>query len=180
MEAHAGGSIADGAEGEVALPFLRQTLGTLAYRAEKVLRDVPEGFAELRVSPGTRTPLHILTHMCDLMEWGARMARGTSRWQHVPAASWAEARERFFRGLADLDAALAEPAEGRALEPIFQGPIADALTHVGQLALLRGMAGAPVRPENYARARIRVGRVGPDQPAERSEFDGDASALRGR
>jgi hypothetical protein len=63
---------------------------------------------------------------------------------------------------------------------IFQGPVADALTHVGQLAMMRGAAGAPVRPESYARAEIRVGRVGREQAAARKEFDGDASARRRR
>jgi hypothetical protein len=160
-----------------ARPFLRHTLATLAYRAEKVVRDVPAGFAEAKVSPATRTPLQILTHMCDLMEWGERMARGVRRWQHVSCESWDEALARFFAGLEALDRALADtPADPNAEEAIFQGPIADALTHVGQLALLRGMAGVPIRPESYARATIRVGVVGPSQAAERVEFDGDASA----
>ena len=61
---------------------------------------------------------------------------------------------------------------------IFQGPIADALTHVGQLAMMRGAAGLAVRPESYARAEIRAGRVGLDQSAKRTEFDGDASKSR--
>jgi hypothetical protein len=157
--------------------LLRHTLATLAYRAEKVLRDVPEGFTDQRAGPTTRTPLAILTHMGDLMEWGERMARGERRWQHIPCQDWSAAHARFFTGLAALDAALAEEAVDRpAEEMIFQGPIADALTHVGQLAMLRGMAGAPVRPESYARATIRVGVVGISQSAERAEFDGDASA----
>jgi hypothetical protein len=157
--------------------FLRHTLATLAYRAEKVLRDVPDGFAHSRVAPTTRTPLQILTHMCDLMEWGERMARGTRRWQHTPCVDWDEAHARFFAGLQALDGALVEAVpDGAVQEAIFQGPVADALTHVGQLALLRGMAGIPVRPESYARASIRVGVVGLGQAAERVEFDGDASA----
>ena len=160
-----------------ARPFLRHTLATLAYRAEKVLRDAPAGFAHTKIGHATRTPLQILTHMCDLMEWGERMARGVRRWQHVPCEDWDEALARFFAGLQALDDALAEtPAEPAADEAIFQGPIADALTHVGQLAMLRGMAGVPVRPESYARAAIRVGVVGLSQGAERVEFDGDASA----
>jgi hypothetical protein len=158
-------------------PFIRHTLATLAYRAEKVLRDVPEGFASTKTGAATRTPLQILTHMCDLMEWGERMSRGVRRWQHSPCVDWDEAHARFFAGLAALDAALADgAANGAAQEAIFQGPIADALTHVGQLALLRGMAGAPVRPESYARATIRAGVVGLNQADERVEFDGDASA----
>ena len=157
--------------------FIRHTLATLAYRAEKVLRDVPEGFPSTRTGTTTRTPLQILTHMCDLMEWGERMSRGVRRWQHSASADWDEAHARFFAGLAALDAALAEAApDDAAQEAIFQGPIADALTHVGQLALLRGMAGIPVRPESYARAAIRTGVVGLSQAAERVEFDGDASA----
>ena len=157
--------------------FLRHTLATLAYRAEKVLRDAPAGFAQSKAGAATRTPLQILTHMGDLMEWGERMARGERRWQHVACKDWGDAHRRFFAGLAALDAALAETSANDSTdEAIFQGPVADALTHVGQLAMLRGMAGAPVRPESYARATIRVGVVGPEQSAERVEFDGDASA----
>jgi hypothetical protein len=160
-----------------ARPFLRHTVATLAYRAEKTLRDAPDGFPSFRASPATRTPLQIVVHLGDLMEWAERMARGERRWQHVACADWGEARDRFFRGLAALDQALAAaPAESLADEAIFQGPVADALTHVGQLAMLRGMAGAPVRPESYARAEIRVGVVGAEQSAKRTEFDGDASA----
>ena len=157
--------------------LLRHAVATLAYRAEKVLRDVPDDFADRRVSPGTRTPRQIVTHLGDLMEWAERMARGERRWQHVPSKGWSDARDRFFTSLAALDRALAEATpESLSGEAIFQGPVADALTHVGQLAMLRGMAGAPVRPESYARAEIREGVVGPEQSALRTEFDGDASA----
>ncbi len=157
--------------------MLRHTVATLAYRAEKVLRDVPAGFPELRVSPSTRTPFQILVHLGDLMEWAERMARGERRWQHITCTDWAEARDRFFRCLAALDAALADaPTAGRSEEATFQGPVADALTHVGQLALLRGIAGAPVKPESYARAEIQVGFVGREQSTQRTEFEGDASA----
>jgi hypothetical protein len=158
-------------------PFLRHTVATLAYRAEKVLRDVPDGFADHRASPATRTPFQILVHLGDLIEWGERMARGERRWQHVPCKDWRDAHARFFRGLVALDKALAESPEADDLEEaIFQGPVADALTHVGQLAMLRGMVGSPVRPESYARAEIRMGVVGQEQSTKRTEFDGDASA----
>jgi hypothetical protein len=162
-----------------AAELLRHAVATLAYRAEKVLREAPPGFAGTRLSPATRTPLEILSHLGDLTEWAARMARGEQRWQAVPATDWAEAAERFFRGLAELDAALAgAPAGSLASERILQGPIADALTHVGQLALIRGCCGDPVRPESYARADIRAGRVGRSQAPARAEFDGDASRPR--
>jgi len=156
--------------------FLRHTLATLAYRAEKALRDVPPEVADFRVSPSARTPLEILSHMGDLMEWGVRMAQGDRKWAAGPPAGWPQAHARFFEGMADLDRALVEAEyDPVRVERVFQGPIADALTHVGQIALLRGLAGAPVRPENYMRATIEVGRVGPDQATERSEFDGDGS-----
>ena len=82
---------------------------------------------------------------------------------------------RFFEQLATLDRELETLVPGAA-EPVIQGPLADALTHVGQLSMLRGMAGAPVRPESYARAEIVAGRTGREQAASKKEFDGDASA----
>lgn len=159
--------------------LLRHTLATLAYRGAKVLRDFPEGAVETRVSPGTRTPLELLSHLGDLMEWAEGLARGDYRWRAAPSSGWAEASERFFRGLAAVDAALAEGSpRSHPDAQIFQGPLADALTHVGQLAMLRGMLGSAVRPESYARAAIEAGRVGRDQAPARAEFDGDASRPR--
>ena len=156
--------------------FLRHAVATLAYRAEKVLRDAAPDFAGMRPSPASRTSLEVLSHLGDLMEWALSLARGENRWQAGEPQDWAGAHARFFQGLAALDAALAEePFKGRPTEMIFQGPIADALTHVGQLAMLRGMSGRAVRPESYARADIRAGSVGSRQPAPRAEFDGDAS-----
>jgi hypothetical protein len=159
--------------------LLRHTVATLAYRAEKVLRDPPAGFSEFRLAPTSRSPLEILLHLGDLLEWAERLARGEYRWQPGPVLPWDAARERFFADLAALDLALTEvSADDLPAEIVFQGPIADALTHVGQLSLLRGVAGAPVRPESYARAEIQIGRTGTEQAAPRGEFTGDASAKR--
>src|SRR5262245_48704545 len=159
--------------------FLRHTLATLAYRAEKALRDQPASFGAVRAGPASRSALELVGHLGDLMEWGERMARGDTRWEAGSPAEWNAAVDRFFAGLAAFDAAIAAPqvAADRALV-LFQGPIADALTHVGQLSLLRGLAAAPVRPESYARAEIRAGRVGREQSPVRKEFDGDASKRR--
>jgi len=159
--------------------LLRHTVATLAYRAEKVLREVPDGFAEFKLSANGRKAVEILGHMADLMEWGTRFTAGQYLWQPGEPASWDVSRDRFFRGVAALDAALANPAPNSyPLGVIFQGPIADALTHVGQLAMMRGAAGLAVRPESYARAEISTGRVGLDQSLKRTEFDGDASKSR--
>lgn len=160
---------------------LRHALATLAYRAGKALRDAPEGFADFRLAPAARTPVQIVAHLADLMEWSASCVDGPGRWQAGGTADWTGTTGRFFAGLAALDGALAAReagAEGPAFDPavLFQGPIADALTHVGQLAMLRGAAGAGLRPESFVKAEIRVGRVGIDQAAPGREFDGDASA----
>jgi hypothetical protein len=113
--------------------------------------------------------------MADLMSWGVSIAKGGYAWKPAGSDDWSAEVTRFYDGLAELDAALAsEPFTG-SVDKLIQGPLADALTHVGQLALMRGMAGFPVRPESYAKAAIVAGRVGLEQDAPRAEFDGDAS-----
>ncbi|HKJ02256.1 MAG TPA: hypothetical protein VJ997_07370 [Longimicrobiales bacterium] len=151
---------------------LRHTLATLAYRGSKALRDVPSSFGGFGAGEGTRTPLEILAHMGDLMAWALTQAQGEERWVDAAPTTWAGETARFFDGVAALDAFLASDAPlGQPEARIFQGAVADALTHVGQLNLLRRLAGAPIRGENYNRADIRIGRVGPDQSAPRREFD---------
>jgi hypothetical protein len=155
---------------------LRQLVATLAYRAAKVLRDIPSGFETASFGPATRRPVQIVAHLADLMAWGVRLARGEYVWTAGGSDDWAVEVARFFDGLAALDRELAAHAPGPGyMEKLIQGPLADAFTHVGQLAMLRGMAGAPVRPESYARAEIVAGRVGREQASPRAEFDGDAS-----
>ena len=158
---------------------LRQLAATLAYRAAKVLRDVPPSFATFSCGESTRRPVQIVAHMADLMAWGVTIAQAEIKWHASGSDDWEREVARFFEGLRALDAALAAdgPFKGSA-DKIIQGPLADALTHVGQLALLRGMDGVPVRPESYARAPIEAGRVGRDQAAPGYEFDGDASVRK--
>ena len=158
---------------------LRQMAATLAYRAAKVLRDVPPDFAHRSFGDSTRRPIHILSHIGDLMSWGVSMASGGKEWKPAGSDDWNTEVHRFFSGLAAFDAALGAEGDFKgSIDKLIQGPLADALTHVGQLAMLRGMAGAPVRPESYARAVITAGRVGLDQEAPRAEFDGDASSRK--
>lgn len=153
--------------------FLRHALATLAYRAAKPIRGASARFGEFRVSPTSRTPREILAHMGDLMDWALGMvADGESRWHEAEPLEWSAETTRFHTRLEALDRHLASEAEVRwPLEVIFQGPVADALQHVGQLTLLRRAAGEPMRGESYARAEIVVGRVGIEQAPPRAEFD---------
>jgi hypothetical protein len=152
--------------------MLRHTVATLAYRGAKAVRGAPAGFGDFRASPTSRTPSQILAHICDLLDWALTQARGKEAWTDSMPRSWDDDSQRFFGGLRALDDYLAS-ADQLAHEPrrIFQGAIADALTHVGQLNFLRRMFGHPVRGENYSRAEITAGRVEADQPAPRREFD---------
>jgi hypothetical protein len=152
--------------------MLRHTLATLAYRGGKAVRDTPRGFAEYVASPSSRTPGQILAHVGDLLDWAVALADGRHEWHDSTPLPWAQEIERFHAGLAALDARLAAPEPlGDSAERIFQGPIADALSHIGQITFLRRMAGIPVRGENYFKADIVAGRVGPEQSPPRREFD---------
>jgi hypothetical protein len=162
-----------------ALATLRQLAATLAYRAAKVLRDAPPDFGTKSFGDATRQPVKIVGHMADLMTWAVSIANGGYAWKPAGGDDWRIEVDRFFDGLAELDAAIAADGEFKgSIDKLIQGPLADALTHVGQLAMLRGMAGQPVRPESYAKAVITAGRVGLDQEAPKAEFDGDASNRR--
>ena len=154
---------------------LRHLTATLAYRAAKVLRDVPPEFASTSFGDSTRRPVVIVAHLGDLMAWGVALCRGEFTWKAEGSDDWNTEVDRFFTNLAALDRALASDRFAGSIEKLIQGPLADALTHVGQLAMLRGMAGTPIRPESYARADIVPGRVGLEQAAPGREFDGDAS-----
>jgi hypothetical protein len=152
--------------------MLRHTLATLGYRAGKALRDAPSGFGDYRPAEGGRTPAEILAHMGDLFDWALTMADGDAVWNESRPLPWEREIARFFAALERFEARLASgfPLAQPATK-IFQGPVADALTHTGQLAMLRRMAGAKMRGENYFRADIVAGRVGGKQAAPKREFD---------
>jgi len=154
------------------IEFLRHNLATLAYRGAKTLRDAPVGFAAFRAAGTTRTPSEILAHIGDLFDWAMSIADGQMKWHDSAPLPWPDEIERFFRTLKQFDDRLASGVPlAMTVEKLFQGPVADAFTHFGQIALLRRMAGAPVRGESYFMARIEIGRVGPDQAPARREFD---------
>lgn len=149
--------------------LLRHTVATLAYRGAKALRNAPLEFAAFQGVE--RTPGQILSHIGDLLDWALSMAEGKQRWQDSETLPWDKEVDRFFAGLKAFDDYL---ASGKPLaappERLFQGPIADALTHVGQIAMLRRLAGTPVKGENFFVAEVTVGRVGPDQATPAKEF----------
>ena len=151
--------------------MLRHTLATVAYRGGKALRGAPPDFAEYRVAQGTRCPIEILAHLSDLMDWAISIAQGQQKWKDTRAAVWDGEVERFFAAMKIFDDFLASDTPLRAdPEKLFQGPLADALTHVGQLSMLRRLAASPVRGENYFIADIQAGRVGPAQSSPKQEF----------
>jgi hypothetical protein len=154
--------------------FLRHTLATLAYRAGKAVRGTPAAFGEFRTGDGSPRVVEILAHMGDLMDWVLTQLRGETKWNNSTALDWEAEITRFFRALGAVDAHLAAGLP-IAAEPgrVFQGGIADALTHTGQLTMLRRLSGHKMKGESYFRADIEAGRVGLEQvPADpRYEFD---------
>jgi len=152
--------------------LLRHTLATLAYRGGKAVRGVPEKFGSFRVGDQSRTPAQILAHVGDLLDWALSLARGAQTWRDSAPSPWGRETARFFEGLERFDQYLASDAPLKASpEKLFQGPIADALTHVGQIAMLRRLAGSAMKGENYYKADIVSGRVGQDQSPAVMEFD---------
>jgi|SRR5579862_2222417 len=152
--------------------LIRHVVATIAYRGSKALRNAPESFAGFRASDSSRTPAQILAHLGDLFDWALSIAQGKQAWRDSTPLPWNQECERFFKALEVFDAYLASDAPVAApLEKIFQGGLADSLTHIGQIAMLRRLAGSPVRGENYYVADIQAGRVGASQAAAAREFE---------
>jgi hypothetical protein len=151
--------------------LLRHALATVAYRTSKAVCNAPAGFADFHAGEGVRTPAQILAHIGDLFDWALSIAKGKQAWRDSKPLPWEKEVERFFAALKSFDDFLASNGPLEApLEKLFQGPIADALTHVGQLAILRRLARAPVKGESYYAAEIVAGRVGTEQSAPKKEF----------
>ena len=139
---------------------LRHVLATLAYRTRQVVREVPEGYPDFDAGSGVRSPVEILRHMSSVLDFAAhRFVAGERR--SLATLSWDEEKARFESVLERLDGHLErgdEPREGSLLT-LLQGPLCDAMTHVGQLATLRRMAGLPVPGESFVKAPIEIGRL---------------------
>ena len=154
--------------------FMRHVVATVAYRAAKTMRDAPPSFAAFKPGPSSKAPVEIVAHMGDLFDWGLSMAKGEGRWNTATPQAWGDECRRFFASLQAFDDTLASDAPlGHELTRLFQGPVADALTHTGQLTMLRRLHGAPMKSESYNRADITIGRVGAEQtpPDPKYEFD---------
>jgi hypothetical protein len=144
--------------------FVRHTVATLAYRASRAFDGAPDSFATF--DGCGRQPIQILAHMGDLFDWALSSVQGSERWHNSSPLPWTQEKARFFAALKAFDDYLAFDQPLRAApEPLFQGPIADALTHVGQLAMLRRLAGSKTCGENFFVAKIALGQVSEEQPA---------------
>lgn len=160
------------APNDPARELLRHTVATVAYRGGKALRGAPQSFATFTLGDSPRTPSNIVAHMGDLFDWALSMARGDAAWRDSQPLSWDTEVSRFFSALKKFDDYLASPEPLHCpAEGLFQGPIADALTHIGQIAMLRRLAACPIKGENFFKAEIVAGRVGAEQSAPRREFD---------
>ncbi len=152
--------------------LLRHTVATLAYRGGKALRGAPPEFSAFQAGETTRTPGQILAHVGDLLDWALSLADGKGTWHDSAPLAWDEGSARFFAAVEAFDKRLsAEAPLACSAERLFQGPIADALTHIGQIAMLRRLAGYPIRGENYYKADIFAGRVGSEQAKAKLEFE---------
>ena len=126
--------------------LLRHTLATIAYRGGKTVADAPAEFAAFKADATSRTPAQILAHMGDLFDWALALVQDRQAWHDATPLPWEQEVASCFAALQRFDEYLAADAPLHApVERLLQGPRADALTHVGQLAMLRRMAGAPLR-----------------------------------
>ena len=145
---------------DVKRELLRHLVAALTFRAIVAVRDAPAGFSGFQIDETVRTPAEILAHLGDLLEGSLCLMKGEMVYLNSAPKTWKEDVKRFFRAAAEFDAYLAADAALRQpIEKIIQGPIADALTHVGQIVMLRRAAGSPVKPEGYFTADIVPGKI---------------------
>ena len=145
--------------------LLKHFLAAVAYRTQKALRGAPDSFAGFRAGNNIRTPHELVWHMTGVLGYARTFFQGgTCRPEKL--ATFPEEIQRFHAVLEDLARLLEEPgkAVNISAQQLLQGPLADVMTHAGQLALLRRLAGSPVPPENFIRATIRAENLGPNQP----------------
>jgi hypothetical protein len=144
--------------------LLRHFLASITYHATKAINGSPDSYPELDVGKGVRTPRSILHHITGVLSYAHSFYEHyeTTYFEHRP---WDGEVRRFYETLSKLDESIREKGpEGVSEEQLLQGPLSDSMAHVGQLLMLRRMAGSPVPSENFIYADMRKGVVGPDQP----------------
>ena len=147
--------------------LLRHFLAALAYRTQKALRDAPVEFAEFNPGNSVRSPRELVRHMTSVLGYARTYFVGG---QYRPAAlpSFHEEVVRFHEMVESLASHIDtdDPiADQTTAEALLQGPLSDAMTHAGQLAMLRRLAASPVAPENFIVADIDGQRLGMNQAA---------------
>jgi hypothetical protein len=148
---------------DVKREVLRHMVATVAYRGGVAVANAPDTFATFRAYETTRTPGEILAHIGDLLEGSLHLLQGEMVFLTSTPLPWQDEIRRFFSAVKNLDAYLATEAPlACPVEKLVQGPIGDALTHVGQIVMLRRMAGSPIPPEPYFTAEVVVGEVNQD------------------
>jgi len=142
-----------------AIALFRHAIATLGHRFSVAVKDAPAGFADYTACPGARTPGQILAHMNVLVEWSTKVVTASSERPAEASLVWDQALHRFFTLLKAFDdAVVASNGSAIPIEKLLQGPLSDALTHVGQITMLRRMASSPVHAESYFRADIQPGK----------------------
>lgn len=145
---------------DVKREVLRHVVATVVYRCGVAVSGAAEEFAAFRVGEEARTPGEILAHVGDLLEGSLYLLKGELVYLNSSPLPWGEGVSRFFSAAKQLDSYLASDAPlACPVEKLIQGPVGDALTHVGQLVLMRRLAGSPVRAASYFNAEIVPGEV---------------------
>lgn len=144
---------------------LQHFLAAIAYRTQKALRGAPESFGTFEAGQQVRTPSELLRHMTSVLGYARTMFEG-GRYRPEPLPNLDAEIARFHAMLEELSRHLAAGTELRGIseEQLLQGPFSDAMTHAGQLAVLRRLAGSPVPPENFVEAAVDPANLGPNQP----------------
>lgn len=153
--------------------MLRHFLAALAYRTQKALRGAPESFGKFSAGNEIRTPTELIRHMTSVLGYARTFFIG-GNYRPKPLPALADEVERFHEMLEDLAAHIEKGTSlqgDMTAERLLQGPFSDAMTHAGQLAMLRRLAGVPVAPENFIVAKIDASRLGRDQPEPASPDD---------
>lgn len=145
--------------------LLRHMLAALAYRTQKALRDCPPDFGDFRVGVHVRTPHELVWHMTGVIGYARTFLRG-GEFAPPRLPTLADEIHRFHETLEALSEDLADPSLTASLTDaqFLQGPLSDAMTHAGQLALLRRLAGSPVPSENFIHAQVSAENLSAAQP----------------